>query len=116
MAEITVAFPKGRAGKRATALWETVTCGDTGSWIELGDFNDNTVSAVGTFNSQTITIQGANLEDKSDAFTVADITGTAITFTTAGGKLVIDAPRYIRPSFSGSSGGDVDVALQMRKS
>ena len=75
MAEITVTFPEGRAGSRATALWETMDGSDTGEWIELLDFNDNTVTVSGTFDSNTLTMQGANLADKSDAFTLTDNNG-----------------------------------------
>ena len=113
MAEITPSFPEGIAGKRGTILWETVTCGDTGEEFELLDFNDNTVTVTGTFNSQTLTMQGSN--DNTNWFTLTDNNGLSIAFTAAGGKLIAEAPRYIRPSFSGSSGGDVDVIVELRK-
>lgn len=116
MAEISATWPEGRAGRRATVLWEALACGDTGEWIELEDFNDNTVTVSGTFNSQTVTMQGANAADKSDAFTLTDNIGLSIALTAAGGKLTAEAPRYVRPSFSGSSGGDVDVLIELRKS
>lgn len=116
MSEIAATYPEGRGGKRSTVLWETLACGDTGAWIELGDFNDNTVTISGTFNSQTVTMQGANAADKSDAFTLTDNIGLSIALTAAGGKLISEAPRYVRPSFSGSSGGDVDVLIELRKS
>ena len=113
MAEITLtSFTP--IGDGAVALWETLTCGDTGEWIELKDFNNNTVTVSGTFNSQTLTMQGANAPDKTDAFTLTDNNGVNIALTAAGGVLVAEAPRYVRPSFSGSTGGDVDVYLQLR--
>ena len=69
---------------------------------------------MGTFNSQTLTIQGSN--DNTTWFTLTDNNGLSIAFTAAGGKLIAEAPRYVRPSFSGSSGGDLDIYLQVRKS
>ena len=115
MAEITVTFPEGRAGSRATALWETMDGSDTGEWIELHDFNDNTVTVSGTFDSNTLTMQGANLADKSDAFTLTDNNGLSIALTAAGGKLIAEAPRYIRPSLGAGASSDIDVAVELRK-
>lgn len=113
MAEITPTYPNGRAGGLAQVLWETVTCGDTGAWIELDKFNDNTVTVTGTFNSQTLTMQGSN--DKTNAFTLTDHSGQNIALTAAGAALIAEAPKWVRPSFSGSSGGDVDVRIQLRE-
>lgn len=113
MAEITETYPESIAGDQGTVLWETVTCGDTGRAVELKDFNDNTVQVTGTFNSQTLTIQGSN--DNSTWFTLKDFTGADATFTAAGGALLAEAPRYIRPSFSGSSGGNLNVYVELRK-
>jgi hypothetical protein len=114
MATITPTYPESLAGEKGTVLWETVTCGDTGESLELNDFNDNTVQVMGTFNSQTLTMQGSN--DNTTWFTLTDNSGSSIAFTAAGGKLIAEAPRYVRPSFSGSSGGDLDIYLQVRKS
>ena len=113
MAEITETYPESIAGDQGTVLWKTVTCGDTGRAVELKDFNDNTVQVTGTFNSQTLTIQGSN--DNTTWFTLKLFTGVVAEFTEAGGGLIAEAPRYIRPSFSGSTGGELDVYLQLRK-
>ncbi len=113
MAEITKAYPQPLAGFTGQVLWETVTCGDTGASQEMAKFNDNTVTVTGTFNSETLTMQGSN--DDTNWFTLTDNNGIPIALTAAGGRLISEAPRYIRPSFSGSSGGDVDVRLQARR-
>ena len=115
MAEISHATQNGRLDNRSygTLIWETVTCGDTGEALEIGDYVDNTVTVTGTFNSQTLTMQGSN--DGTNWFTLTDNNGLDIALTAAGGKVIAEAPRYIRPSFSGSSGGDVDVIVQLRK-
>lgn len=114
MATTTPSYPEGLGGKRGTILWETMACGDTGAALELKDFVDNTVTVTGTFNSQTLTMQGSN--DNTNWFTLTTNNGTNAAFTAAGGALLAETPRYIRPSFSGASGGDVDVIVQLRKS
>ncbi len=113
MAEITQTWPEPLSGRDGQILWETVTCGDTGASQDMGEFNDNTVTVTGTFNSQTLTMLGSN--DGTNTFTLTDNNGLPVTFTAAGAKLIAEAPRYIWPSFSGSSGGDVDVRIKARK-
>lgn len=112
MATIEKVFTQ--TGDTANVKWETVTNGDTGSAMNLGNYNDNTVTVTGTFNSETLTMQGSN--DGTNWSTLTDNTGTDIALTAAGMRLIAEAPIYIRPSFSGSSGGDVDVIVQLRVS
>lgn len=112
MAVIVKAF--NQTGDDATVTWETLTCGDTGESIEMNNFNDNTVTVTGTFNSQTVTLQGSN--DNTNWFTLTDNNGTDIALTAAGMRLIAEAPKYVRPSFSGSTGGDVDVIIELRVS
>ncbi len=115
MAEITAKFPDTLAGFKGEVLWETLTCGDTGAWVDIQNFNDNTVTTTGTFNSETLTMQGSNSADGSNPFTLTDNNGLPAAFTSAGGRLLAEAPKVIRPSLSGSSGGDVDVITVTRK-
>ena len=116
MAEITPSFPEGIAGKRGTILWETLDGSDTGAWFELRDFNDNTVQVTGTFDSNTLTMQGSNDAAASKtAFTLTDNNGLPVTFTAAGAKLIAEAPRYIRPSLGAGASSDIDVTVQLRK-
>ena len=115
MVEIAPSFPEGIAGNRGTILWETLDGGDTGEWFELLDFSDNTASVSGTFDSNTLTMQGANLADKSDVFTLTDNNGSAATFTAAGGKLIAEAPTYMRPSLGAGASSDINVAVQLRR-
>lgn len=115
MVEIAPSFPGLISGNRGTILWETIDGGDTGAWFELLDFSYNTVSVSGTFDTNTLTMQGANATDKSDVFTLTDNNGAAVTFTAAGAKLIAEAPRYIRPSLGAGASSDIDVLVQLRK-
>ena len=108
-----VSWLNGKGGKTARALWNGLVCGENGDAIDLDGFNDNTITVTGTFNSQTVTIQGSN--DGTNWFTLTDHAGSNLAFTAAGMKLITEAPKSIRPSFSGSSGGDVDIIIELRK-
>ena len=112
MAEITPVT--SLAGKEGQVLWETVACSDTGALQDMTEYSDNTVTVTGTFNSQTVTLLGSN--DGTNTFTLTDNNGLPLTFTSAGGKLIAESPKYIGLSFSGAAGGDVDVIIKARKS
>ena len=102
-------------------LWETVTCGDTGSAYEVPNWaTTGTVQVIGTFEDassppagSTLTMQGSN-DGTNWAILHAD-DGGDIAFTAAGVEVIAELPRYIRPSHNLASGGDVDVYLFMRK-
>ena len=127
MSSITLSSVFETRNVKEMVLWETVTCGDTGSAYEVPDWADSlTVQALGTFTDDdspvptgvTLTIQGSN--DGTTWSTLHADDGTAITFTAAGIEIIVELPRYVRPSLStsGSSpevGGDVDVYLFARK-
>ena len=115
MSEIAAQYPKRLVGKEGRILWETITEGDTGAWVDIKKFTDNTITVTGDFSSETLTMQGSNSADGSNPFTLTDNNGLPVTFTAAGAKLIAEAPKVIRPSLSGSTGGDVDVILQLRR-
>jgi len=102
-------------------LWETVTCGDTGSIYDVPNWADSlTVQAMGTFQdassppaSSTLTMQGSN--DGTTWATLHAEDGNDIAFTAAGMEKIAELPVYIRPSHNKASGGDVDVYLFVRK-
>jgi len=116
MAEITPSFPEPISGNRGAILWETLDGGDTGEWFELLDFNGNTVQVKGTFDSNTLTMQGSNDAGESKtAFTLTDNNGSDIALTAVGGVLIAETPRFIRPSLGSGSSSDIDVTVQLRK-
>ena len=103
-------------GDHAEVLWETIDGSDTGQWYELHDYNDNTVTIGGTFDSNTLTMQGANADDQSDAFTLTDNNGLSIALTAAGGKLIAEAPKYKSQSLGSGASSDIDVIVKLRRS
>jgi len=94
--------------------WETLTCGDTGSPFQVPDWMGFlSVQVFGTFNSETLTMQGSN--DGTNWAALTDPQGNDIALTAAKIEIIEEMPRYVRPSFSGSSGGDLDVIMIGKK-
>jgi len=93
--------------------WEGLAGGDVGSSYELPFWAGSaTMQAIGTFDGNTLTIQGSN--DGSNWSSLTDPQGNAIAVTSASLEVVEEYPRYIRPSLGGS-GGDVDILLFVRR-
>ena len=121
MSSITLSTVFSTRNLKAMILWETVTCGDTGSAYEVPNWATvGTVQALGTFEDassppagSTLTMQGSN--DGTNWATLHADDGNDIAFTAAGMEVIAELPRYIRPSHSLASGGDIDVYLFMRK-
>jgi len=111
MATINYAFTEHQDG--ATVTWETIDGSDTGQVFELQNYNDNTVTVTGTFDSNTLTMQGSN--DGTIWFTLTDHVGVSVALTAAGGKLIAEAPRYIRPSLGAGASSDIDVIVKLRR-
>ncbi len=94
-------------------LWETLTTTDRpGSGIVLAQYPDKTVQVLGTFGaSASIAIQGSN-DDGTTWFPCHDITNTVIALTAAGGALIVENPKQMRPNLTNGDGStDVDVYI-----
>jgi hypothetical protein len=109
----TIPFQFTQDGDHAEVLWETIDGSDVGQTYNLHDYNDNTVTVTGTFDSNTLTMQGSN--DGSTWFTLTDNNGLSIALTAAGGRLIAEAPKYIRPSLGSGASSDIDVIVQLRR-
>jgi hypothetical protein len=86
--------------------WLAVANGDTGAPIE---------TIEGTFStSGSCTMQGSN--DGSTWHSLTDPQANAITKTAAGIEVIVEAPRYIRPSVTAGDGSTaIDVRLLARR-
>jgi hypothetical protein len=94
--------------------WETVTSDDTATAVipmGVGSLAAS-VQVIGTFGGCTVTIQGSN--DNSNWATLKDIYGANLSFTAAGLADFSTACGYVRPSVSGGTSEDIDVALVFR--
>lgn len=96
-------------GKGIKALWEAIDGVDTGATVDMGGYPDRTVTVTGTMGSSTVTIQGSN--DNVVWQTLSDPTGSPLTFTAAGVKVIAEATRYVRHSTAGGAAADIDVII-----
>ena len=83
--------------------WTGLLNGDTGSAVELVDYADKTATITGTFGAGgTIVLQGSN--DNSNWFTLTDAQTGAISKTAAAMEIIVENPRYVRPSVTAGDG------------
>ncbi len=94
-------------------LWEALTTTNrVGNGILLAKSPDKTVQVLGNFSgSASVAIEGSN-DDGTTWFSCKDITGTVLAFTVAGGDLILENPKLIRPNLTvGDGSADIDVFL-----
>ncbi len=77
-----------------------------------GAMKHGSISATGTFGGGTVALQGSN--DGTTWFSLADLGGTAIALTAAGGSEFRTTTLYVRPIITGGTGDDVDVLVLLR--
>ncbi len=97
-------------------LWETLTTTNRpGSGIQLAKYPDKTVQVVGNFSgSAEITIEGSN-DDGTTWFELRDSTGTALAYLAAGGDMILENPKLLRPLLAAGDGSaDLDVYIVTR--
>ena len=105
----------GLGSETFLVTWTPLACGDVGSWMQIPKGKSFTVHVYGTFNSQTLTMMGTN--DTTGSVTgvaLTDLVGSSLALTAEGVKGILELPRYIRPSFSGSSGGALTVLIYVK--
>lgn len=86
--------------------------GTTGQAIDCGNFADKSVQVTGTFGGATVTIQGSNIVTSPTYATLNDPTGSAITFTSAGIKGILENTYWVRPIISSvTDSTDLNVYL-----
>lgn len=95
-------------------IWEDIVTGDT-----IESFGVPGQAAVagcvqfgGTFGGATVKLQVSN--DGTTFFDMKDLTGTAISGTSASFFEFTSAGVYFRPAVTGGSGNAVDVTLVLR--
>lgn len=92
--------------------WEELDAdADVGNALQAPGAADKTVQVVGALgSSDVLTMQGSN--DGTTWFTLTSPDGTALTWTDGdegGAYVILENPRYIRPSLAVTTAADVDV-------
>ena len=92
------------------AEWAALLSSENGDPEGLSQWDKQCVQVTGTFDTATITIQGSN--DGTNWATMNDETGSALTFTAAGLKSILERPLFVRP-IAGAGAGGVNVAVRI---
>lgn len=103
-------LPNAGEGEVYKAVWTGLTGSDDGEALELRGYNDRSIQVEGTFDSGTVTVKGSN--DSTNYEGIRDPSSTALTFTAAGLKGVLEAVRLIKPVVSGG-GGSCSLTVTM---
>lgn len=90
--------------------WSNLGAGDTGAPLpRTTNDADKTVHTFGTFGTDgVVTMQGSNDPrvvtdpDNAEWFPLTDNSGLTIQASSSSGDIVVESPRYIRPSVSGA--------------
>jgi len=100
-------------GDGFVAAWGPLANDDVGAALAGYGAPDRCVQVEGFLDGATVVLEGSN--NGADWHTLRDPTGTALSFTAAGLKGVLEVPRYVRPSVSGGGASTaVNVSLFIR--
>ena len=92
--------------------WLLLGPSDTGEPVKVARKSDKTVHVTGTFNSNTVTMQGSNDRvSPTNWFPLTDYQGDTVGFTSVGGNVIAENPVWIRPSNSADAGSENAVKL-----
>jgi hypothetical protein len=100
--------PDPKFGENAIVQW-TLTDADTATEVSLAEYADRSVQVQGTFGGATITIQGSN--DGTNWHTLNDFEGDALSFTSAGLRMIAEPTAYIKPVTAGGSSSSVVITI-----
>ncbi len=102
-----VSFLDVVGAKRAT--WVVMANGDSGDPVSFASLKDKTVQVTGTFGAGgTVLWEGSN--DGTNYKTLNDVGGTALSWTAASLKGVLENPLWVRPRVSAGDGTTALVA------
>jgi hypothetical protein len=73
------------------------------------EYTDASVQVIGTFGGMTVTFEGSNMISSPTYAQLKEVDKTAIAFTAAGIKTVLESVYQVRPARSGGSSADVDI-------
>lgn len=102
-------------GSATLVAWtEGATADGAAAAVELPEWADNCVHAIGTIGGATLTIEGSN--DGTNWVTLNNAQGGALSLTAVDVlKQIVERPRYIRPKLTGGAASGIGVYLLMRR-
>jgi hypothetical protein len=100
-----------RSENAHTIVWVALANGDSGDPLEMPGSADRSIQFTGTFGAGgTVIVEGSNEITPTNWVNLRDPQGTALSFTAAGLKAVLEVTRWIRPRVTGGDGTTAIVA------
>lgn len=110
MATISAERTSGQ-GATYRHIWAALQNGDDGKPVSIPGAPDQTVQVFGTFGAGgTVIIEGSCERTPVNYFPLVDPQGNPISFTEAGGELVLELVAHVRPRVTN---GDSTTLLTM---
>ena len=96
-------------GSTFLVTWGPCATGDTCNPVCFPKHNDVSFQAEGTFGGATVTLNGSN--DGTNYRGLRDPTSTAISFSSADVKAVLEHTLFTRPVITGGAGGAITFTV-----
>lgn len=100
--DANVTYGPGGHRQCVLAQWSGLLSGDEGAPVEIPGWADRSVQIQATFGDGTVTLQGSN--DGTNYHPLTDPQGNNIAKTANALEQVTELPRFIKPTFSGTTG------------
>jgi hypothetical protein len=85
--------------------WTALGQADDGGAVSLFEYSDRTVQVTGTPGvGGTIVLEGSLEETPSTYFPITDHQGNPVSFTAAGGEILIENVAHVRPRVTAGDG------------
>jgi hypothetical protein len=107
----TAVVAQALSGKAVRGTWAALAAGETGVALELGASRNNIVmQATGTFNTETVSLEGSM--DGTTWFALTTEGTTPVAVTTDDIVMVFESVRFIRPVVSAGAGVTIKVIIE----
>ena len=96
------------------ATWSGIGNGDNGQTMDYPEWADRNIQVFGTFGvGGALSFEGSN--DQSNWVTLHDATGSTISFSTAGVKMILENVLYVRPVVVGDGTTSLTAIMVARR-
>lgn len=100
-------------GSIKRVVWTPVTEADSCAPVQLANFADKSIQALGTFGGATVALHGSN--DGGVTYAALNTPASvAIGLTAAGIKAVLENTEYVKPVMTGGTNQSLTIALVAR--
>ncbi len=89
--------------------WPVMGNDDSGVPLKIAGQSERTLTATGSFGGATLVFEGSN--DDTVYFTLKAADGTSLSMTQDSIFLILENPRFIRPTTSGGTGTAIKVMI-----